>query len=594
VRFNDLSEFVERTFRHVAAAKGLDFRLDFAGELPRGLLTDSKRLHQVMKNLLSNAFKFTDRGEVSLSVGVATEGWSPEIESLNRARSVIAFAVRDTGIGIPPSKHQIIFEAFQQADGSTSRRYGGTGLGLAISREIATLLGGDLRVSSRPGTGSTFTLYLPVSHTVQKAPRRAPALPVELPAPMEAVAATDEAPALDRVPDDRDGLQPSDRVLLIVDNDDGFARLLLDSARRDGWRGVVASRGASAVALARDVEPDAITLDIRLPDIEGWRVLRTLKSDPATRHIPVVVISTDDEVERGPARGALAVLAKPISRREEIEATLAMLTAYVERSERRVLWIAPPGSRSAGVPLLASDPDVEIVCAADAAETETALAAGAFDCIVVEPGDALDFEQIVQDLARRARAEERRTPVVCLADEGDDAERRAAWPVAQWVREDEFLDAVTAHLHLRTDRMAPTLHAAAQPDRARQAALAGRTVLIVDDDIRNIFAMTTVLEKHAIEVVAAETGQAAIDLLRSNPAIDLVLMDVMMPGMDGFETMREIRRMPEYRSLPIVAVTAKAMKGDREKTLHAGAWDYLAKPVDVDRMLAVLQAWLQS
>jgi CheY-like chemotaxis protein len=358
----------------------------------------------------------------------------------------------------------------------------------------------------------------------------------------------------------------------------------------------VASRGASAVALARDLEPDAVTLDIRLPDIDGWRVLRTLKGDPATRHIPVVIVSTDDEVEAGRSRGALGVLAKPISRREDLDAMLESIGAYVGRSERRVLWIAASGAPATSAALLASEPGVQITLATDLAEIELALETSEFDAVVVEASDDALRERLLPSVMRTARLADRRIPVLCVegasSESGDEGLR--VWPGSEWVREDEVAGALAGHLHLRADGMTQALRAAVQAASVRRNALAARKVLIVDDDIRNIFAMTTVLEKHAMNVVSAETGQAAIELLGADPSIDLVLMDVMMPGMDGFETMREIRRRPEYRSLPIVAVTAKAMKGDREKTLQAGAWDYLAKPVDVDRMMTVLQVWLQS
>jgi len=584
VRFADLAVYVERTFQHVADAKGLRFSREFAAGLPAFLRTDLKRLQQVLKNLLSNAFKFTERGEVSISVQPAAGGWNPECDALNRAGSVIAFAVSDTGIGIPLNKHSIIFEAFQQADGSTSRRYGGTGLGLAISREIAQLLGGDIRVTSTPGRGSTFTLFLP--EVFVPAPRAARPL---VRAETESVRPARPAETVELL-DDRVGLGSGDRVLLIVDNDARFGDLLLEAARDQGWKGVVAPSGALAVALASELHPAAITLDIRLPDIDGFRVLRRLKADPDTRHVPVQVISTDDDAERALALGAWRVLHKPVGTREELDEALRALRSQADQP-RRELWLVGDGHLES----VLEGPDVELKRVEDPEQLVDGHEPG---CAVIDARRAgPDLRELIRGL--RARAANARLPVVVYAPPGSGRDLGAAERaharhdrVFYVSTAEEVLDASCLALHRKVAHLSPPAQELLGRSSWRVDPLAGRRVLVVDDDVRNIFAMTSVLEKEQMEVLTAENGQGAIEVLQARPDVDIVLMDIMMPGMDGFDTMREIRKMARFRSLPIVAVTAKAMKGDREKTIDAGAWDYLSKPVEPDRMLSVMRAWL--
>jgi CheY-like chemotaxis protein len=593
VRFGELSQFVERTFRHVADSKQLRFSLELSPDLPRSLQTDAKRLKQVIKNLLSNAFKFTERGDVTLEVAPVHAGWGMDCEALERAGTGIAFSVRDTGIGIPREKQQIIFEAFQQADGSTSRRYGGTGLGLNISREIAALLAGDIRVQSEPGVGSTFTLYLPLSHPGGKAARRSPDAPVSrvlLPAPgiVELPAEADETPALDRVPDDRARLGGEDeRAVLIVENDDAFARLLLEAARGRGWRGIVASGGASAVALVRDLHPDAVTLDLRLPDVDGWRLLRLLKADLATRHMPVLVISTDDQAERALALGAVGVVPKPMQSRADLEGALETLAAYLDRTEHRVLLIGGEEDCDGLRTALGADPALHVACSSTLAEGVRMLDGGEVDCVVLAPSATPDPAAEAELEARAAAA---RPPVRVLRYQPGAEPAVAAGRFAQ---PEALVDAALTACHRAFAALPASLQALVRDVRRQSDVLAGRKVLVVDDDIRNIFALASVLEKRNVKVLSAESGPAAFELLEAHPDVDAVLMDIMMPGMDGFEAIREIRERRGLRSPPIIAVTARAMKGDREKTLLAGAWDYLAKPVDPDAMLSVLETWLQ-
>jgi CheY-like chemotaxis protein len=596
LRFADMRTFVQRTFQHVADAKGLGFGMEFEPDLPPSMFTDVKRLQQVVKNLLSNAFKFTERGEVSLRVGLVREGWSGETEGLDRADAVLAFSVRDTGIGISAQKQQIIFEAFQQADGSTSRRYGGTGLGLAISREIARLLGGDIRVSSSPGEGSTFTLFLPRTYVPPKSTRKSAQASVSLleaPAPALRELEREPEPELSVSPprDDRQTLQPGDRVLLIVDNDERFTELALEMAREHGWKALVTESGAAAVALASEFRPDAMTLDLRLPDIDGLRVLQRLKADPETRHIRVQVISTDDGAYRGFAFGAAGVLRKPLHSRDALDAALRRLLDQTERPPRDVLLLSASGDEF--VELLegtgARVRRVETWSAADAEALPLA-------CVLV---DARFARASTLDLAREIRDARGDLPVLVYgpADQPGpgrvDTELAARRGIMCAATPEDLLDRVLLLLHQPLDALSALARKRIEQIYASSRVLAGRKALVVDDDVRNIYALTSVLENEEMSVLAAESGQAAIEILEHTPDIDIVLMDIMMPGMDGFDTMRAIRKMPGLRTLPIVAVTAKAMKGDHERTLEAGAWSYLSKPVEPERMLRAVRAWLR-
>jgi HAMP domain-containing protein/signal transduction histidine kinase/DNA-binding response OmpR family regulator len=622
VRLDELHGYVERTFRHVAESKGVDFPIRLAPDLPTSIFTDAKRLQQVLKNLLSNAFKFTHHGEVVLSVDVAREGWDPENESLNKAPAVLAFSVSDTGIGIPSDKQQIIFEAFQQADGSTSRKYGGTGLGLAISRELSRLLGGGIRLTSTPGKGSMFTLYLPQAYTPPRSGRRtlveAPLAPGRL-APTPAVsqlpptesvplngavaagAPTPEAvpvPIVNEVGDDRDQIHPGDSVLLIVENDLGFARFVLDLAREKGFKGLVTSLGAAALALARDYKPDALTLDIFLPDIEGWRVLERLKNDVHTRHIPVCVISTDDARERALSAGALAFVAKPIPTRETVDALLDHIKDYLGPAPRTLLLIEPDQARSERLLECLASEGLSIVSAADGGDAVQILRQQRVDCVVLNPR-LPDWS-----LARLADAVLTEPPawpppwIVYndgdLADDQDDGwARRAGVHTIRTVRSPErLLDQAAFFLHRDIAQLPEPKRHLLEGLYSSDKVLPGKRVLIVDDDMRNIFALSTILEEHDMIISSADNGHDAVKILQSQSDFDIVLMDIMMPEMDGIDTMREIRRIPHLKALPIIAVTAKAMKGDREKCIEAGAWDYLSKPVDTEQLLAVLRAWL--
>ncbi|MDP9037635.1 MAG: response regulator, partial [Myxococcota bacterium] len=598
VLFDDLSDYVERTFRHVADSKRLDFAIEFGANLPRAMQTDNKRLQQVLKNLLSNAFKFTERGLVTLSVHAVKEGWTQGEGPLAAAATAVAFTVRDTGIGIPPEKQQIIFEAFQQADGSTSRKYGGTGLGLAISREIANMLGGEIRLASKFGEGSTFTLFLPLKYVPPKVPRRReealpagsvpPALVTE--APLTAAAMAVDANVFS---DDSDELRPDDRVVLVVENNPTFARVIIEAARENGFKAILAMRGAAALSIARDRRPDAITLDLNLPEIDGWRVLEKLKHDLTTRHIPVQVITSEEEDSRALRMGARSVLRKPLKTREILDSTLGDLARYVATPTRHVILVGSDDRRTAAIEALLGGGDVRVSRVALWREALELLRTATADLVVV---DAVDEE--TSDLVEALEKREPALPIVFHAPELQPerlamVERLARHGTVHYVRSIERLfDESSLLLHTHTKRMSEEQRAIIDRLYRSNEWLRGKRVLIVDDDVRNIFALTTLLERYQLACVAAETGSAAIAALAASPDIELVLMDIMMPEMDGYDTMRAIRSRAQFRSLPIFAVTAKAMKGDREKCFEAGASDYLAKPVEPEQLLSMMRLWL--
>ncbi|MDN3920495.1 HAMP domain-containing protein [Pelomonas sp. PFR6] len=628
LRLDDVQRSVERGFRHFAESKHVDFNVEVRQPLPKSMVTDVKRLQQIIKNLLSNAFKFTHQGEVSFSISQAEGGWSPDNEELNHASQVIAFAVADTGIGISPDKQQIIFEAFQQADGSTSRKYGGTGLGLAISRELARLLGGEIRLVSAPGSGSTFTLYLPQSYNPLRsaryprsqgptmpvaeaqsegsvartvapaAPRRASA-PLPQPAPLAGEAngadSGDSGIFANVAEDDRDEISAGDRVLLIVENDLAFARVLLDVARQAGLKGLVSTTGAAALTMAREYHPSLLTLDIFLPDMQGWRILDRLKTDLTTRHIPVVVVSTDDSRERALQAGAIGFLAKPLQSKDAVDRAIGELCRYLDQPAKRLL-VAMADTPLRGELLAALDGDIEPLVVDRVEDARAALAEA--DALVVDEQAALIGPEDVREMLER-RDGVCQLPVVLFGPHNGKAATEGLWartPQGFSLRHAGSLDRLIAQLAFALHRNPATMSErerhAVEATHGAQRALEGRKALIVDDDVRNIFALATVLDDQGMVIVSADNGREAIRLVQSDPAIDVVLMDIMMPEMDGMATMREIRKLPRGRELPMVAVTAKAMKGDRQKCIEAGAWDYLAKPVDPTHLLAVLRGWL--
>jgi CheY-like chemotaxis protein/signal transduction histidine kinase len=595
VFFSTLLDTIARPFRHDAETRGLTFEVQLDARLGRSLVTDSKRLQQVLKNLLSNAFKFTEHGGVRLSVSAAAGGWSVDHPILHQAGTVVTFEVADTGIGIPPEKQKIIFEAFQQADAGTSRKYGGTGLGLAISRELSNLLGGEIQLRSAPGVGSTFTLYLPLKYAGPSvASRDLPYRSVTAqPAMLPVVRVAEDIP--EHIPDDRADLHPGDSCLLIIEDDPHYARILSELAREKGFKALVATRGAEALELAREFHPTAISLDVFLPDMLGWTVLSHLKQDATLRHIPVQIITLDENRQHALSRGAFAFITKPATT-EGIESAFERIKEYAAPRRKRLLIVEDNDVERASVQELLGAGDIEIITAGTGAEALSILEQERVDCVVLDLRlpDMSGFE-----ILNRLRDDRADLPVVVFTGKELSPEQEAQLQelarkvVIKGVESPErlldetalFLHRVIADLPPHKQQMLERLHRSDED-------LRGQKVLIVDDDVRNIFALGSVLERHDMSVVTAQTGLEAVSILEQTPDVAIVLMDIMMPEMDGYQTMHLIRTQPSLRRLPIVALTAKAMKGDREKCLEAGASDYLAKPVNTDQLLATLRLWL--
>ncbi|MFN6562216.1 MAG: response regulator [Nostoc sp. ChiSLP01] len=610
VAFVDLRTSIEQTFHQIAENQKLSFAIELDDKLPPVISTDSKRLQQVLKNLLANAFKFTEQGGVKLQISMVTETAPDE-------QPKIAFAVSDTGIGIPPEKQKIIFEAFQQADGTTSRRYGGTGLGLSISRELAQLLGGRIELISQPDLGSTFTLYLPLTVKPQAARNsfevngeRAKNVPTKLTPPISKVVTVESrstsaeiSPApkvvssVNEIPDDRLTIESGDRVLLIIEDDDKFARILLDMARQQGFKGIVALQSKQGLALAQQFEPNAIMMDIHMPEMDGWTLLDRLKHNPNTRHIPVHILSVDERQQRGLKLGAITYLQKPVSP-EALNEVLTEIKSFVERQVKNLLIVEDDPRQAQSIIELIGNGDVHSTAVGTGKEALQILRSQHFDCMVLDLGlpDMTGFTLIEQ-----IKLEPKLMKLPIIVYTGKELSRQeesqlrglAETIIIKNVRSPErlldetalFLHRVQANLPAPKRQMLEQLH---QTD----PVLANRKILIVDDDLRNIFAITSFLESYHMEVLFAENGRDGIEKLQANPDINIVLMDIMMPEMDGYETTRAIRQQSQFRSLPIIALTAKAMPGDREKCIEAGASDYITKPVDTEQLLSLLRVWL--
>jgi HAMP domain-containing protein/CheY-like chemotaxis protein/signal transduction histidine kinase len=597
VFFASLLDTVARPFRHEAENRRLSFEVNSDPQLGRSLVTDSKRLQQVLKNLLSNAFKFTEQGGVRMSVSVATGEWSEDHPVLSKAASVVAFEVADTGIGIPTEKQRIIFEAFQQADAGTSRKYGGTGLGLAISRELASLLGGEIQLRSTPGKGSTFTLYLPQTYAgpLSGAARDLKAALAVSTLQLAAVNVAEQP--LERIPDDRSNVQPEDSVLLIVEDDPHYARLVCDLAHDKGFKVLAANHGMEALALAREYHPTAVSLDVFLPDMLGWTVLNHLKQDPTTRHIPVQMLTLDEDRQQGLARGAFSFITKPTTP-DGLADALNKIKTYSSPRRKRLLVVEDNNAEQTTIQALLGHDDVDISVAATGREALEALERQNYDCMVLDLRlpDMSGFEilECIRDTSSLSEL-----PVVVFTgkelspEEDARLHTLARSVVVKGVESPErLLDETALFLHRVIADLPPEKQTMLDRLHRSDEALIGKKVLVVDDDVRNIFALSSVLERRGMTVLTAGTGREAIALLESTPDIAIVLMDIMMPEMDGYETMQVIRENASFRRLPIVALTAKAMKGDREKCLEAGASEYLAKPVNTDQLLSALRMWL--
>jgi CheY-like chemotaxis protein/two-component sensor histidine kinase len=578
--------------------KGIGFRTELAPGAPEQLQTDPLRLGQILKNLLSNAVKFTDHGEVLLRVAAGTGG-------------TIVFSVRDTGIGIAADQKDIIFEAFRQADGSTHRKYGGTGLGLSISRDLARLLGGDIAVESAPGSGSVFTLTLPI---VPEAGSAAAIPAVSVPRAETARAAaggngssratpSDRALPAPAFEDDRARLSPGSRRILVVEDDTAFAMILRDLAHELGFQCIVTHTAGDGLAAAAAYQPSAVLLDMNLPDHSGLGVLDRLKHDPQTRHIPVHVVSVADYRQQAMERGAVGYALKPVKRDELVEA-FRRLEAKLTQDLRRVLVVEDDERQRDSLRELLAAGDVQIVAVETAGEALTELRSSTFDCMVMDLSlPDLSGYELLERMADQADVPF--PPVIVYTGRvltHEEEQRLGRYSKSIIIKDarspERLLDEVTLFLHQVESALPAERQRMLREARHREKALEGRRILVVEDDARNIFALSNVLEPKGAKLEIARNGREAIDALGRSArggraaGIDLVLMDIMMPEMDGLTAMREIRKRPEWARLPIIALTAKAMKDDQEKCLAAGANDYIAKPLDVEQLLSLVRVWM--
>jgi CheY-like chemotaxis protein/HAMP domain-containing protein len=594
-----LTSYIEQNFTHVVEKKGVALKVTLADGLPVSISTDRQRVEQILKNLLSNAIKFTHKGEIRVSIDRPAKGMSFSSSGLV-PQQTIAIAVSDTGIGIPEAKCALIFEAFHQADGTISRQYGGTGLGLSIVREFTRLLGGEIQVESEEGKGSTFTLYLPEvlgSEQRDEHPDIQGEVHTMKDETQEVHPSAEESAIADVWDDRHDEISSTDKTLLIIEDDPKFAKILFDLARERGFKGLIAGDGSAGLQLAYQYTPSAILLDVGLPGLDGWKVMEKLKQNPETRHIPVHFISAIDQPLDALKMGAVGYLTKPVTI-EQLNATFQALEQAIATTLKRLLIVEDDeATRFSMVELLKGD-DVEIMTAQTGEEAYQVLEAESFDCLVLDLGledmSGLEFLERIHDNVQISHL-----PVIIYTakdltkDEELRLKHHAESIVIKGVKSQErLLDEVTLFLHRIEADLPESQQKHLRLIHDKERVLSGKTLLIVDDDMRNVFALSSVLEGKGMQVVAAEHGQEALDLLAAHPEIDIVLMDIMMPEMDGYEAIGHIRAHPQFSRLPIIALTAKAMKGDRQRCIDAGASDYLSKPVDTDKLLSLLRVWL--
>ncbi|WP_158569435.1 response regulator [Duganella sp. BJB475] len=590
---------MQELFHLQAEQKGLRFHADVAPDVPPQVPLDVQRTGQILKNLIANAIKFTTSGAVDLRVSLADAAANP------LGQQALCWAVVDTGIGVPASKQELIFEAFKQADGGISRQYGGTGLGLSISLQLASKMGGSLSLHSVEGQGSTFTLCLPLEAPAAASAEAAVSVPAAVPppssapspsvSPLSAPAAAAPLPP-QALADDRATLEPEARCILIVEDDRNFAGILMDFVRQRGYAALVAVDGAGGIALARHYLPSAILLDVMLPSIDGWGVMRSLKDSAETRHIPVHFITCLEERQRAMEMGAIGLVTKPASA-AQMDEVLGAVESALDHSLKQLLIVEDNPAEAAGLKALLGEREVVLTVAASGREAMALLAAGRYDCMVLDLGlaDMSGFE-LLEHIQGMEQA--RRIPVIIHS--GRDLTREQERQLQRYAERiiikgakspERLLNEVTLFLHMVESKMEPSRQRMIRAAIDKEAMLDGKTVLIVDDDMRNIFSLTSLLAEKGMLVLEAENGIEALRRLDEHPAISVVLMDIMMPEMDGYQAMRRIRADRRFSALPIIAMTAKVMLGDEQKCLEAGASDYLAKPIDTDKLMSLLRVW---
>ncbi|MEW6259617.1 MAG: response regulator, partial [Thermodesulfobacteriota bacterium] len=629
----EIASTLRRNFQHIAKNKGLSFEVIEEKDLPETITTDRQRIEQILKNFLSNAFKFTATG------GITVRLHRPRGMKLSQSRldpeKAVAFSVSDTGIGIPKGKQDIVFEAFRQADGSTSRKYGGTGLGLSISLELAKYLGGEIQLVSEENQGSTFTLILPEvcakpdetgkpkspkavgsvvrhSEASSKSGVQQPKA-VEDPVPVERVAkagesagvalvnapvsAKDPGWAAEEIADDRKELQATDRKILIIEDDPHFARILCDLSHDRGFKVLVADNGETGLHFADYYRPDAVILDVNLPGMDGWTVLERLKANSETRHIPVHVISANDRPLNALKMGAIGYMTKPVSM-DELNGVYARIERKIDSPVRSILLVEDDPVQADAVRDLLADDRVALTLVGSGRETMDVLGRDSFDCMILDIG-LPDMSGIELLSHVRNHSKLRDMPVIVYTGrELTQQESALVQDYAEMIvlkdarSPDRLLEEATLFLHLVDSELPAEKKRMLQRIHDREAVFQGKKILLVDDDMRNVYAITNILEEKGMQVIIGKNGKEGIEKLKAEPEIDLVLMDIMMPVMDGYEAMRQIRSMDAYRKLPIIALTAKAMKGDKALCIEAGANDYLAKPFETEKLLSMLRVWL--
>ena len=599
---------MKSNFRHLMEEKGLEFKTNVASNLPHSIFSDQKRLEQVLKNLMSNAIKFTQKGSVTVDFHIPTHKMDLRKLGLEPSET-LAIAVTDTGIGIPTDKKKMIFEAFQQAEGGTARKYGGTGLGLSISRELANLLGGEVQLSSQLGQGSTFTLYTPFEvetsvktwNPMQKESLRTPikAQITESFAPVEKPKTFDPAKSNVNVPHDsvsHSELEKQDSMLiLLIENDFSFLKILVDQYEKKGVRCLSTSNGEEGLSLVSEHLPDGIVLDLHIPEIDGWQVLYRLKENPKTRHIPVYLMSIEDQKNKAETRGALGFISKPVTQ-EQLDLAFKELLNYSHKKVKELLIIEDHGLTRTAIKSLLGDDGVRVLEAKNGKEGLQTLKSVGVDCAILDLSlpDISGFE-LLDELVQEKNLKV--PPIIVYT--GKELSRNEHQHLLKYAdsiiikgvdSEDRLLDEATLHLHRVIEKLPQDKQKAIHD--LHEMVFQNKEILIVDDDMRNLFSLSRTLEEKGVQVLTAEDGQIALNVLKENPNLDMILMDIMMPGMDGYETMKEIRKQTQFKTLPIIAITAKAMKEDRRKCIAAGASDYLTKPVEEDTLLFMIRTWI--
>ena len=615
IRFSEIASFVETTFKPISEAKHLRFTIDTDIKLPESMDTDLQRLNQILKNLLSNSFKFTEKGEVKLRIYEAQKNWKPGNPGLDNAEKVVAFAISDTGIGIPQEKQNIIFEAFQQAEGSTSRKYGGTGLGLSISRGLADLLGGSIELESTPSMGSTFTLFLSLDHSGVTISREE-----VLPSALKNYTLNEETDSIDQLlnsmrvisgenanlgivneminetGDDRNTIQPEDKFILIVEDDLRFGKIIMDHAHEHDLKAIMATSYVEVFDFINRYMPVAVTLDVKLPDTSGWKVLDLLKNDLNFRHIPIYLISGEENRSLALRRGARDFLLKPLEH-GALPDLFQDVISLIKKPVKEVLLVEDNEIESSQIAKMLQEEKINVEIAGTAMSAIERIAGKNHDCIILDYTlPDISGNELVNEINK---VRKKNTPVIVYSakdftkKELQNINRAFNKHLTKGVHSLEYLlEDTVAQLHIDFNELSPGKKRIIENIRVKEDILSGKNILIVDDDVRNLFALTTVFERYNINAITAESGKEAISIISDESSrVDMILMDIMMPEMDGYETTQRIRREHKNSSLPIIAVTAKAMKGDRQKCLEAGASDYITKPLKMDQLLSLMRIW---